>query len=139
MCFCPTIGLKFMVILLLAISATFNFLDSIEDIYNILTVRKHVILLCISMSIGLICAFSSFVGVYALYYEKIRMFQFLLVLIAYCLCKLILWIICGNLLGEVNYLVTHLWFQLSMLSTLFSLIGTTLLCMRFHELSEDDV
>ncbi|XP_070136395.1 uncharacterized protein [Drosophila bipectinata] len=71
MCFCPTIGLKFMVILLLAISATFNFLDSIEDIYNILTVRKHVILLCISMSIGLICAFSSFVGVYALYYEKI--------------------------------------------------------------------
>ncbi|XP_070136396.1 uncharacterized protein [Drosophila bipectinata] len=101
MCFCPTIGLKFMVILLLAISATFNFLDSIEDIYNILT--------------------------------------FLLVLIAYCLCKLILWIICGNLLGEVNYLVTHLWFQLSMLSTLFSLIGTTLLCMRFHELSEDDV
>ncbi|KPU78704.1 uncharacterized protein Dana_GF27103, isoform B [Drosophila ananassae] len=139
MCFCPTIGLKITVILLVAISATLNCLDFIEDFYNILNIGSNVILLSVSMTIDLVCIGFAFAGVYALYFEKIRMFQFLLELIAYCLCKLILWIICGNLLGELNTLVTHLWFQLSMLGTLFCMIGTTLLCMRFHEISEEEV
>ncbi|XP_023037541.1 uncharacterized protein LOC111519778 isoform X1 [Drosophila willistoni] len=137
MCICPRVALKLVSLLLMLILMIFCATDMAISYENIeKSESKVTLLLILSISVSLFLSVALLFGFYAGFRNKYVLLQVLVfVLVAFSLSKLILWIIAGNLVQQLNAtgLVIHMWFQLSIVTSMVLIVFVTLYCLRLQD------
>ncbi|XP_017121564.1 uncharacterized protein LOC108142321 isoform X2 [Drosophila elegans] len=110
-----------------------------EIVYTITNFQSktNVFILCLNILACLIILVFLTVGIFGVLMERIKTIRMLMFsLVAFCLIRMVIWIVCGNLEDILTETITHLWFQLNTALSVTCTVLTVLLCMRLHVLSQ---
>ncbi|XP_016984284.1 uncharacterized protein LOC108048261 isoform X1 [Drosophila rhopaloa] len=135
MCNFPTIALKISLLLLIPMNIAINIGELVftrirfKPNTNVFLLSIN-ILACIIM-LGFLTA-----GIYGTFRNRIKIIRTLMFsMVAFCLFRVVMWIVCGNLEVILSETITHVWFQINTAVSILCLIVTVMFCMRLHELS----
>ncbi|XP_052846288.1 uncharacterized protein LOC128258621 [Drosophila gunungcola] len=136
MCNCPTLALKISLLLLLAVTIAIIIMEMVYSITNFKS-KSNVFILCLNILACLIVLVFLTVGIFGVLMERIKIIRMLMFsLVAFCLIRVVIWIVCGNLEDILTKTITHLWFQLNTALSITCTVMTVMFCMRLHMLSQ---
>ncbi|KAI8040848.1 hypothetical protein M5D96_006791 [Drosophila gunungcola] len=110
-----------------------------EMVYSITNFKSksNVFILCLNILACLIVLVFLTVGIFGVLMERIKIIRMLMFsLVAFCLIRVVIWIVCGNLEDILTKTITHLWFQLNTALSITCTVMTVMFCMRLHMLSQ---
>ncbi|XP_016955373.1 uncharacterized protein LOC108028218 isoform X1 [Drosophila biarmipes] len=132
MCLCPPIVFK--IALLLSIGTNIA-LTSMEMYNN--SDSKQVIL-----TVNLVACFIALLflalGVYGAIMNHIVIIKMLMVvLVVFCLFKIVMWIVCANLSPALSDAIIHIWFMVNTAASIVCTVFVVIFWMRLHELTRE--
>ncbi|XP_017009403.1 uncharacterized protein [Drosophila takahashii] len=139
MCFCPTLGLKIGLLILIPITAGCNAAQIAKDVavWNIVKGYHHTILI-ISLTMSVVILLALIVLTYATICTKVRiLYAMLSVFVVNCVVKLILLFVCISTEMKPEKTAAHTWFMICWFVSFFCMASIILYCIRLHVLAND--
>ncbi|XP_016984273.1 uncharacterized protein LOC108048254 isoform X2 [Drosophila rhopaloa] len=140
MCFCPTLGLKIGLLILIPLTAGFNAAQIAKDInvWDVVMGYHHVILI-ISLFMSLVILFALIPLTYATIRNSLRiLYVVLYFFIADVSGKLIILFVCLSTETNPDKTAAHAWFIVGWFISFLCMASIILYCIRLHELSRDE-
>ncbi|KMY98106.1 uncharacterized protein Dsimw501_GD29619, isoform C [Drosophila simulans] len=135
MCFCPTLGLKIGLLLIIPITAGINGAQIAKDVsmWNLLQ-GYHYIMLIISLSVSIVILATLVLLVYAAICDKIRILK----VVAIVVVKLIILFVCISTELNPDKTAAHPIFMVCWLLTFLCMAAIILYWLRLHDLANED-
>ncbi|KMY98104.1 uncharacterized protein LOC27209461 [Drosophila simulans] len=140
MCFCPTLGLKIGLLLIIPITAGINGAQIAKDVsmWNLLQ-GYHYIMLIISLSVSIVILATLVLLVYAAICDKIRILKVMIfVYVAIVVVKLIILFVCISTELNPDKTAAHPIFMVCWLLTFLCMAAIILYWLRLHDLANED-
>nr|NP_001189061.1 uncharacterized protein Dmel_CG42661, isoform A [Drosophila melanogaster]NP_001286969.1 uncharacterized protein Dmel_CG42661, isoform B [Drosophila melanogaster]AOQ15390.1 CG42661-PA [synthetic construct]ADV37498.1 uncharacterized protein Dmel_CG42660, isoform A [Drosophila melanogaster]ADZ17404.1 MIP06308p [Drosophila melanogaster]AHN57994.1 uncharacterized protein Dmel_CG42660, isoform B [Drosophila melanogaster] len=140
MCFCPTLGLKIVLLLVIPITAGINGAQIAKDV-SILNLLKgyHYIMLIISLSLSVVILATLVLLIYAAICNKIRILKVMIfVYVAIVVVKLIILFVCLSTELNPDKTTAHPIFMICWLLTFLCMAVIIIYWLRLHDLANED-
>nr|XP_016924673.1 uncharacterized protein LOC108005839 isoform X2 [Drosophila suzukii] len=104
----------------------------------LLSIAANIVILTVNLVACFIALLFLALGIYGAIMNHIVIIRMLMiVLVVFCLFKIIMWIVCANLSPALSDAIIHIWFMVNTAASIICAVFVVIFWMRLHELTRE--